>query len=144
MLSTHLRLGPPRCFSLSASLTNKLHAILFSPFALHARPPHCPCLIIVIVFANSKNHAAPSYAVFSILPSLNPLRSKYHKNTVLVRDQLLHPKRIVRDQVSHPYRTTGKIIVLYILLSKFFEKYTRGEKRSELNGSKRYQNSISS
>jgi hypothetical protein len=29
----------------------------------------------------------------------------------------------VSDQVSHPYRTTGKIIVLYILNFKF--KYTQ-------------------
>jgi hypothetical protein len=27
----------------------------------------------------------------------------------------------VRDQVSHPYRTTGKIIVLYILIVKLFD-----------------------
>jgi hypothetical protein len=27
----------------------------------------------------------------------------------------------VRDQVSHPYRTTGKIIVLYILIFMFFD-----------------------
>jgi hypothetical protein len=27
----------------------------------------------------------------------------------------------VRDQVSHPYRTTGKIIVLYSLIFKFFD-----------------------
>jgi len=28
----------------------------------------------------------------------------------------------VSDQVSHPYKTTGKIIVLYILTFKFFDK----------------------
>jgi hypothetical protein len=27
----------------------------------------------------------------------------------------------VRGQVSHPYGTTGKIIVLYILIFKFFD-----------------------
>jgi hypothetical protein len=45
----------------------------------------------------------------------------------------------VRDQVSHPYRTTGK----YIPIFKFL---TAGEKTedSEQNGSKHYQNSISS
>jgi hypothetical protein len=26
----------------------------------------------------------------------------------------------VRDQVSHPYNTTGKIVILYILIFSFF------------------------
>jgi hypothetical protein len=28
----------------------------------------------------------------------------------------------MKDQVSHPYRTTGKIILLYILIFKFLER----------------------
>jgi hypothetical protein len=34
----------------------------------------------------------------------------------------------MRDQVSHPYKTTGKIIVLYISIFHFFyriQKYKR-------------------
>jgi len=30
--------------------------------------------------------------------------------------------RNVSDQVSHPYKTTGKILVLYILIFKFLAK----------------------
>jgi hypothetical protein len=45
----------------------------------------------------------------------------------------------VRDKVSQLYRTTGKIMVLYILMLLF---YTADVKRSGLNGRKHYQNSI--
>jgi hypothetical protein len=34
----------------------------------------------------------------------------------------------VRDQVSHPYRTTGKIIVLYILICMFFDSRRENER----------------
>jgi hypothetical protein len=50
----------------------------------------------------------------------------------------------VRDQVSHPYRTTGKIIVFYILVFKFFVTGDTKTEGSGPNGSKHYQNSISS
>jgi uncharacterized membrane protein YcgQ (UPF0703/DUF1980 family) len=38
------------------------------------------------------------------------------------------PSLNIRDQVSHPYRTTGKIVVLYILIFQLFVKQTRRQK----------------
>jgi hypothetical protein len=48
------------------------------------------------------------------------LRSKYpHQHPVFKYPQSMMLN--VEDQVSQPYRTTGKIIVLYILSFKFFD-----------------------
>jgi hypothetical protein len=49
----------------------------------------------------------------------------------------------VRDQVSHPYKTTGRIMVLYILT---FYSWTAGgmTKDSEPNGSKHSLNIVCS
>ena len=42
-------------------------------------------------------------------------------NTLFSNTLSLHSSLIVSDQVSHPYRTTSKIIVLYILIFKFLD-----------------------
>jgi hypothetical protein len=65
----------------------------------------------------STSYEAPHYAVFS-KPSAtsslfgpNVLLNALFSNTLSLCSSLN-----VRDQVSHPYRTSGKIIVLYILI----------------------------
>jgi hypothetical protein len=67
----------------------------------------------------STNHGAPHYAVFfyTSLLGASILFSTLFSNTLS-----LCPSLDVRDQVSHPYKTTGKIIVLYILIFIFLDK----------------------
>jgi hypothetical protein len=48
----------------------------------------------------------------------------------------------VRDQVSHPYKTTGSIMVLYVLNFAFLD--SRREDRKEPNGSKHSLNLVCS
>jgi hypothetical protein len=67
------------------------------------------------MFGEEYKYEAPHYAVFSNI-SLRTLFS----NTLSMCTSLN-----VRDQVSHPYRTTGKIIILYILIFMFLG--SRGE-----------------
>ena len=71
-----------------------------------------------------KEHSSFSSSLCSFLhspvtPSLlgpNTLLNTLFSNTLSLRFSLN-----VRDQVSHPYKTTGKIIVLYILTYKFLD-----------------------
>ena len=55
-------------------------------------------------------------AVTSSLLSQNSLLSTLFSNTLCLCSSLN-----VSDQVSHPYKTTGRIIVLYILILKFLD-----------------------
>jgi hypothetical protein len=83
-------------------------------------------------------------AVFSTLPSLHPSSVQKILLSTLFSNMLsLFSSLNVKDQVSHPYRTTGKIILLYILILTFStaDKKTEG---SGKNGSKHSQNLVSS
>jgi hypothetical protein len=58
---------------------------------------------------------------FPLSRHLISLRSKIFLSTLFSNTLSLWPSLNVRDLVSHPYRTTGKIIVLYILIYNFFD-----------------------
>jgi hypothetical protein len=47
----------------------------------------------------------------------------------------------VTHHVSHPYKTTGRIMVLYILTFTFLDS-RQGTEDPEPNGSKRFLNSV--
>jgi len=57
-----------------------------------------------------------------------PLRSKYSPQHPVLKYSQSIVLLSVRDQVSHPYRTTCKIIVLYILIVTFLQR-RRKDKR---------------
>jgi len=68
-----------------------------------------------IMILRITNHDALYYALFSSLLLLPSSLAEY----LLQHPVLEHPQHTfslnVRNQLSHPYKTTGKIIVLYIL-----------------------------
>jgi hypothetical protein len=67
----------------------------------------------------STGYEAPHYAIFSTLLSLHP--SSILLSTLFSNTLSLCSSFNVRDQVSHPYRTTGKIVLLYILIFMFID-----------------------
>jgi hypothetical protein len=77
-------------------------------------------IILIILGEEYKSQSSPlciylHSPISSFLLSSNILLSTLFSNTLSLCSSLN-----VRDQVSHPYRTTGKIIVLYILMLNFF------------------------
>ena len=94
-------------------------------------PPHAPhALPISFVsilppaqyWVRSTDHSAPRYAACSYSPVTSSLLGpNTFLNTLFSNTLSLRSSLYVSDQVSHPYKTTGKIIVLYILIFKFLD-----------------------
>ena len=103
------------------------HQTLNTPFL---SPIHATCtvhlilldLIIRRTFGEEYRSLSSSLCSFlqstvtTSLPGPNILLNTLFSNTVSLRSSLN-----VSNQVSHPYTTTGKIIVLYILILKFLD-----------------------
>jgi hypothetical protein len=116
ILSTHLCLGLPSDLYPSSFPTNILYEFLFSPISTTCPPP----------WLDHSNYSYIQWRVKVMSSSLcsflqPPITSSlFNTNIFLItlfsNTHSLCSSLNVRDQVSHPYRTTSKIIVVYILI----------------------------
>jgi hypothetical protein len=141
MLSSHLLLGLHSGLFRSGFPSSIQYAFMLSPMRA-TRPVHFILLDFIIIFGEEYKSWS-----FSLCCFLQPpvTLSLFHPNILL---NILFSNTLslcsflnVRDQVSHPYRTTSKIIVLYILIIMSVDEKTKAH---GLNGRKYYPNSVSS
>ena len=116
--SSHLRLGLPSGLVPSGFTIKTLYTPLLSPIRAT-----CPVHLILLDFITriilGEKYRSLSSSLCSFPYSLltmsllgpNILLSTLFSKTLSLRSSIN-----VSDQVSHPYKTTGKIIVLYILI----------------------------
>ena len=118
ILSSHLCLGLPSGLFPSGFPTKPCIRLSSPPHTIHA-PPISFFLILspIQYWVRSADHLA-HYVVFSTPVTSSLLRPNILLYTLFSNTLSLRSSLSVGIQISHPYKTTGKIIVLYIIIFK--------------------------
>ena len=121
ILSAHLRLGLSSGLFPSGFPTRTLYMRIIS--TMRAACPAHPSLLDLItwtIFAEEYRPLSSSLRSFHSLVTSSLLGPNI-LNTLFSNTLSLRSSLNVSDQVSHSYTTTGKIIVLYVLIFKFLD-----------------------